>query len=74
MRTVNRDYEAVPPVSVKAFPELLRRAGYVTGNTAKTDYQFGEPFTVWDINHGNFALPPDLALWRQLPRTNPSSP
>ena len=71
MRTVNRDYEAVPPVSVKAFPELLRRAGYVTGNTAKTDYQFGEPFTVWDINHGNFALPPDLALWRQLPRDKP---
>ena len=71
MRTVNRNYEAVPPANVKAFPELLRQAGYVTGNTAKTDYQFGEPFTVWDINHGNFALPPDLALWRQLPRDKP---
>ncbi len=71
MRTVNRDYEAVPPANVKAFPELLRQAGYATGNTAKTDYQFGEPFTVWDINHGNFALPPDLALWRQLPRDKP---
>ena len=43
MRTVNRNYEAVPPANVKAFPELLRQAGYVTGNTAKTDYQFGEP-------------------------------
>jgi N-sulfoglucosamine sulfohydrolase len=71
MRTVNRDYEAVPPANVKAFPELLRQAGYATGNTAKTDYQFGEPFTVWDINHGNFALPPDLALWRQLPQDKP---
>lgn len=71
MRTVNRDYEAVPPADVKAFPELLRQAGYATGNTAKTDYQFGEPFTVWDINHGNFALPPDLALWRQLPQDKP---
>ena len=71
MRTVNRGYEAVPPPDVKAFPELLRQAGYVTGNTAKTDYQFGEPFTLWDVNHGNFALPPDLALWRQLPRDKP---
>ena len=67
MRTINRDYEAVPPESVKAFPELLRQAGYATANTAKTDYQFGEPFTIWDVNEGNFALPPDLAVWRQLP-------
>ena len=41
-------YEAVPPAHVKAFPELLRAAGYFTMNNAKTDYQFGEPFTVWD--------------------------
>ena len=66
MRTANRDYEAVPPAVVKAFPELLRRAGYATANTAKTDYQFGEPFTIWDVNEGNFALPPDLAVWRKL--------
>ena len=68
MRTVNRNYEAVPPANVKAFPELLWQAGYVTGNTAKTDYQFGEPFTIWDINHGNFALPPDLAPAPTAPR------
>lgn len=44
------DYDAVPPPAVKAFPELLRRAGYYTTNNGKTDYQFGEPFTVWDAN------------------------
>ena len=41
-------YEAVPPAFVKAFPERLRAAGYFTMNNAKTDYQFGEPFTIWD--------------------------
>ena len=71
MRTTNRDYEAVPLAVVKAFPELLRRAGYATANTAKTDYQFGEPFTIWDVNEGNFALPPDLAVWRKLPAGKP---
>lgn len=43
-----QDYLAVPPPEVKAFPELLRVAGYYTSNDAKTDYQFGEPFTIWD--------------------------
>ncbi len=43
-------YQAVPPAHIKAFPELLRAAGYLTVNDAKTDYQFGQPFTVWDIN------------------------
>jgi arylsulfatase A-like enzyme len=41
-------YQAVPPFYVKAFPEYLRAAGYYTSNRAKTDYQFGEPFTIWD--------------------------
>jgi arylsulfatase A-like enzyme len=41
-------YEAVPPFYVKAFPEYLRAAGYWTSNNVKTDYQFGNPFTVWD--------------------------
>lgn len=45
-----RGYEAVPPPFVKAFPELLRAAGYYTINNSKTDYQFGNPFTVWDEN------------------------
>ena len=43
-------YEAVPPVHVKAFPEWLRAAGYYTLNRTKTDYQFGEPFTLWDAS------------------------
>jgi arylsulfatase A-like enzyme len=41
-------YLAVPPFYVKAFPEYLRSAGYYTSNRAKTDYQFGDPFTIWD--------------------------
>jgi N-sulfoglucosamine sulfohydrolase len=41
-------YLAVPPFYVKAFPEYLRAAGYYTSNRAKTDYQFGLPFTIWD--------------------------
>ncbi len=41
-------YEAVPPPDVKAFPELLRSLGYHTVNYPKKDYQFGDPFTVWD--------------------------
>src|SRR5918994_2260109 len=41
-------YLAVPPSYVKAFPEYLRAAGYYTSNRAKTDYQFGTPFTIWD--------------------------
>ena len=48
------NYYAVPPEDIKAFPELLREAGYYTlninidGERGKTDYQFGEPFTIWD--------------------------
>ncbi len=41
-------YLAVPPFYVKAFPEYLSTAGYYTTNRAKTDYQFGDPFTIWD--------------------------
>lgn len=46
-------YTAVPPPYIKAFPELLRAAGYYTTNNGKTDYQLdlsytGGPFTVWD--------------------------
>jgi arylsulfatase A-like enzyme len=56
-------YLAVPPFYVKAFPEYLRAAGYYTTNRAKTDYQFGVPFTIWD----------DLgqtAHWRNRPDAN----
>ncbi|OHX63917.1 sulfatase family protein [Flammeovirga pacifica] len=42
------NYNAVPPTQVKAFPELLRAAGYWTASYRKLDYQFGAPFTIWD--------------------------
>ncbi|GAA4836379.1 sulfatase-like hydrolase/transferase [Algivirga pacifica] len=42
------NYNAVPPAEVKAFPELLRAAGYWTSSYRKLDYQFGNPFTIWD--------------------------
>ena len=64
-------YEAVPPADVKAFPELLRAAGYATVNFAKKDYQFGEPFTVWDADIGDFMTPVEPATWRQLPNDKP---
>jgi len=47
-------YLAVPPPEVKAYPELLRRAGYFTFTSRKLDYQFSTwapgsgPFTIWD--------------------------
>ncbi len=41
-------YNAVPPPAIKAFPELLRKAGYWTASYRKLDYQFGTPFTIWD--------------------------
>jgi len=56
MRVGRGGYAAVPPPEMKAFPELLRAAGYTTLNSRKTDYQmetglagtFGGPFTIWD--------------------------
>lgn len=47
-------YLAVPPAEVKAFPELLRRAGYLTFTDRKIDYQFSGvyagsgPESIWD--------------------------
>lgn len=47
-------YKAVPPAEVKAYPELLRAAGYYTYTDQKLDYQFSSPFpgsgplTIWD--------------------------
>ena len=58
-------YLAVPPFYVKAFPEYLRAAGYYTTNRAKTDYQFGVPFTIWDELG-------ETAHWRGRP--DPSQP
>jgi N-sulfoglucosamine sulfohydrolase len=52
-------YKAVPPPEVKAYPELLRGAGYYTWTDHKLDYQFSGglansgPFTIWDDEGGN---------------------
>ena len=73
MRTSTRPegaYKCVPPANVKAFPELLRREGYFTFNTAKQDYQFSGtgvgsgPFTIWDEeNNAN--------MWRNRQTAQP---
>ena len=73
MRTATRPdgaYKCVPPPEVKAFPEILRRAGYFTFNTLKQDYQFSGvnagsgPFTIWDEeNNSN--------LWRNRKNGQP---
>ncbi|MBT4518765.1 MAG: sulfatase [Halieaceae bacterium] len=47
-------YYSVPPAQVKAYPELLRGAGYYTFTDQKLDYQFSAvlpgsgPSTIWD--------------------------
>jgi arylsulfatase A-like enzyme len=56
MRSYRNGYLAIPPPDWKAFPELLRAAGYYTVNDGKTDYQmgttlggaFGGPESIWD--------------------------
>lgn len=66
-----RNFRAVPPPEVKAFPELLRAAGYYTFTTGKLDYQFSLPFvgtgpgTIWNEESMGTI---DLAL---LPRDRP---
>jgi N-sulfoglucosamine sulfohydrolase len=60
-------YRPVPPVGAKAFPELLRAAGYYTFVTTKLDYQFSGPwtgsgpFSIWDRNErlGGYETPPN---------------
>jgi len=73
MRTSSRPagaYRAVPPTEVKAFPELLREAGYYTFTDYKLDYQFSGaimgsgPFTIWDSEE----FGPD---WRERPHGRP---
>jgi arylsulfatase A-like enzyme len=54
MRSGARGYFSVPPPEVKAYPELMRAAGYYTFTDEKLDYQFSGvragsgPFTIWD--------------------------
>jgi len=70
MRSSDRGYQSVPPAEVKAFPELLRAAGYATFTDFKLDYQFSGtgagsgPFTIWDDEGFR-------AHWRNLPAGRP---
>lgn len=43
-------YDAVPPHYVTAVTEYFRAAGYYCTLDGKTDYQFGEPSTMWDTH------------------------
>ncbi|MEE2938716.1 MAG: sulfatase [Planctomycetota bacterium] len=56
----------IPPPEVKAFPELLRAAGYFTTNRSKTDYQFEPTPSIWD-RQGN-----KHQDWRE--RSDPEQP
>lgn len=57
-------YRSVPPEDAKAYPELLRAAGYYTYTGSKLDYQFSGtransgPFTIWDAQGAD-------AHWRE---------
>ncbi len=63
-------YYAVPPAQVKAFPELLRAAGYFTFTDDKLDYQFSAtransgPSTIWSAEGRK-------AHWRQREQGQP---
>lgn len=54
MRSSGGGYLAVPPPDARAFPELLRAAGYFTYQMGKLDYQFSGvrggsgPSSIWD--------------------------
>ncbi len=63
MRAAAGGYTAVPPPDWKAFPELLRAAGYYTLNSRKTDYQMGTGF-------GGGALDGPFSLWDETPASD----
>lgn len=60
------EYLARPQAGFKAFPELLRQAGYFTYTDGKLDYQFSGvragsgPFSIWSAEGAR-------AHWRQRP-------
>lgn len=66
-------YAAVPPPWIKAYPEILRAAGFYTFNWGKTDYQLsdsslgsGGPRTIWDESGALGAVD-----WRAAPVDRP---
>lgn len=57
-------YSVVLPPYAKGFPEYLRAAGYYCTNSAKQDYQFQAPVTLWDESSRD-------AHWRNRPAGQP---
>ncbi len=41
--------EGVPPAFVRGFTEYFREAGYYTSNHSKTDYNWIQPDSTWDV-------------------------
>jgi arylsulfatase A-like enzyme len=64
MRTSAKNYEAVPPVGVKAYTEYMRAAGYYCTNGSKTDYQFNANPAQWDENNST-------TNWKNCPEGQP---
>ncbi len=64
-------YFSVPPEEVKAYPELLRAAGYYTYTDSKLDYQFSGtlagsgPPSIWDRDWA------EAQDWRRRPAGQP---
>ncbi|MDA3963390.1 MAG: sulfatase [Planctomycetota bacterium] len=65
-------YDGVPPAYVKCFTEYLRAAGWFCTNNGKTDYQFGNPASAWDLNQITSEEDQETAHWRQRP--DPTQP
>jgi len=69
-KKISAEYFAQPPTGLRAFPELLRQAGYYTFTDTKLDYQFSGiragsgPFTIWDDEGSN-------SHWRNRPTGKP---
>jgi len=60
-------YQAVPPAYVKGFPEYLRARGFFCTNNGKTDYQFGDPTSIWDLNEATSEDELERVHWRRRP-------
>ncbi|MFI3306738.1 MAG: sulfatase-like hydrolase/transferase [Rikenellaceae bacterium] len=57
-------YYVILPDEVVGYTEYLREVGYYCTNSAKTDYQFNPPLSLWDENGGR-------AHWRNAPDDMP---
>ena len=65
-------YDAVPPAHVKCVTEYLRAQGWFCTNNGKTDYQFGNPTSIWDLNEAAPEDEQEAVHWRA--RSDPDQP